>query len=512
MDLVKNIALRFSPTGWPGFALFVVSAVCVVAFVIFCLYVQYIHMKYDHIPGPPRDSFLFGHILTLLKVMRDDKLVHEKFLEWAETYGPVVRINSLHTVELLVTSPEATKEILMSSKYPKDPHVYKRLFSLFGIRFLGTGLITDPDHDHWYRQRRIMDPAFSNSYLRGLTHIFNERADYLMEKLEEKAESKTPAPMHHMINCVTLDVIAKVAFGLEWNLLDTTQSPFINAISLCLKGMVTYARNPFFELCPWNWKFIKEVKQAAKLLRKTGADCIAERKRAIQNGEEVPKDILTQILKCAAEEKDEDHEQMLDNFVTFFIAGQETTANQIAFTLMELGRSPEIVAKLRKEVDDIIGSKQEIEYEDLGKLTYLSQVLKESLRLYPPAPGTSRRVVEDIVFDGIHIPGNVGIFFSSYVSGRLDRFFSDPLKFDPDRFHPDAEKPYFCYFPFALGPRSCLGQNFSQIEARILMAKLIQRFELKLIPGQSFEIQDTGTLRPRGGVVCTVRSRSHARD
>ncbi|KAJ8356538.1 hypothetical protein SKAU_G00193320 [Synaphobranchus kaupii] len=403
-------------------------------------------------------------------------------------------------------------EMLMSPKYPKDPYIYKRLFNLFGTRFLGSGLVTDSDHDHWYRQRRIMDPAFSNSYLRGLTNTFNERADYLMEKLEEKAESKSPAHMHHMISCVTLDVIAKVAFGMELDLLNNTQSPFINAISLCLKGMVQFVRDPLFELYPWNWKFIKDVKLAVKLLRKTGAECIAERKRAIQNGEEVPKDILTQILKCAEEEKDDDHEQMLDNFVTFFIAGQETTANQIAFTLMELGRTPEIVAKLRKEVDDVIGSKQEIEYEDLGKLTYLSQVLKESLRLYPPAPGTSRWVAEDIVLDGIHIPGGVVVFVDSYVSGRLDTLFKDPLRFDPDRFHPDAAKPYFCYFPFALGPRSCLGQNFSQMEAKIVMAKLLQRFELQLIPGQSFGIQDTGSLRPRSSVVCTVRSRSHALD
>ncbi|KAJ8270017.1 hypothetical protein GJAV_G00109380 [Gymnothorax javanicus] len=512
MDLVENISSWCSPSGWPGFVIFFITTFCVIAFVIYCLYVQYIHMKYDHIPGPPRDSFLLGHIPTLLKAMREDRLVHDEFLKWAETYGPVVRINSLHSVFLLVSSAEATKEILMSAKYPKDRFVYKRLFNLFGTRFLGTGLVTDIDHDHWYRQRRMIDPAFSSSYLRGLTHIFNERADYLMEKLEEQAESNTPVQMHHMINCVTLDVICKVAFGMDLDLLDNPESPFISAILLCLKGMIHYLRNPLFELYPWNWKFRRDVRLAVQFLRKTGAECIAKRKQEIQNGEEVPKDILTQILKCAEEEKDDDHEQMLDNFLTFFIAGQETTANQLAFTVMELGRAPEIVAKLRKEVDDVIGFKQEVEYEDLGKLTYLSQVLKESLRMYPPAPGTSRWVAEDIEFDGIHIPGGVVVTVSSYASGRLETFFKDPLTFDPDRFHPSAPKPYFSYFPFALGPRSCLGQAFSQMEAKIVMAKLLQRFELELVPGQSFGIQDTGTLRPRSGVVCTVKSRRHSRD
>ncbi|MGH0190641.1 UNVERIFIED_CONTAM: hypothetical protein FKN15_049007 [Acipenser sinensis] len=104
---------------------------------------------------------------------------------------------------------------------------------------------------------------------------------------------------------------------------------------------------------------------------------------------------------------------MLDNFITFFIAGQETTANQLSFTIMELTRQPEIIKKLRVEVDDVIGSKRDIDYEDLGKLTYLSQVLKESLRMYPPAPGTSRWIPEDTVIEGIHIPGGISATVSS---------------------------------------------------------------------------------------------------
>ncbi|MEQ2274262.1 hypothetical protein XENORESO_017364 [Xenotaenia resolanae] len=91
----------------------------------------------------------------------------------------------------------------------------------------------------------------------------------------------------------------------------------------------------------------------------------------------------------------------------------------------------------------------------------------------------------------------------------MEKFFKDPLKFDPDRFHPDAPKPYYCYFPFALGPRSCLGLNFAQMEAKVVMAKLLQRFDFSLVPGQSFDIQDTGTLRPKSGVICTIKHRKY---
>uniref|UniRef100_A0AAZ3R3J8 Uncharacterized protein n=1 Tax=Oncorhynchus tshawytscha TaxID=74940 RepID=A0AAZ3R3J8_ONCTS len=476
------MALFHLIAGWIGYVLMCLLGLILIVFLCFCLYIKYIHLKYDHIPGPPRDSFIFGHS-AILSEISNGRVIHDKFLEWSRTYGPVYRINGMHIVMLFVTCPDTTKEVLMSPKYPKDSLVYKGLFNLFGQRFLGSGLITAHNHDTWYKQRRIMDPAFSSLYLRGQMGVFNERAERLMDKLADMADTNTAANMHQMFNLVTLDIITKVAFGVDLDLLKESDTPFPKAIEMssvlaCKYGGISYFPN----LIRW----------------------INERKMAIQNGEDVPKDILTQILKTAEENKDnEDEELMLDNFVTLFVAGQETTANQLAFAVMELGRLPEIL----QEVDDVIGVKQEISFDDLGKLTYLSQVLKETLRLYPTAPGTSRFIPNDITINGIPIPAGVTCFFNSYVCGRLDKFFEEPLKFDPERFHPDTAKPYYCYYPFALGPRSCLGQSFAQMEAKVVMAKLLQRFDFSLLPGQSFDILDTGTLRPKSGVVCSIRHR-----
>ncbi|XP_030627446.1 cholesterol 24-hydroxylase-like [Chanos chanos] len=493
--------------GWMWYsAIFILSAVLIL-FACYCLYIKYVHQKYDHIPGPPRESFLLGHGPIFVEQTKKNTVLHEKLLEWTEKYGPVYRLNFLHYVTVMTVDPEATKEILMSPKYPKDPTVYKRLFNLFGQRFLGNGLVTVADHDLWYKQRRIMDPAFSSSYLRGLMGIFNEKAERLMVKLAEMADKQTPAHMHGLVNCVTLDVITKAAFGVDLDMVKNNNLPFPNAIELCLKGMVYYLRDPVYEFLPWNRKVVQDIKEAAQLLRRTGRAWINERKKAMENGEDVPKDILTQILKSAEETKfdDDSQELMLDNFVTFFIAGQETTANQLSFAIMELGKHPEIMKRLKAEVDEVLGKRQEILYEDLGKLTYLSQVLKETLRLYPTAPATSRWVADDMVIDGIKIPGGFVIIFDTYVTGRMDRFFKDPLTFDPKRFDLNAPKPYFCYFPFALGPRSCLGQAFSQMEAKVVMAKLLQRFDYSLVPGQPLDIEDIGTLRPRGGVICRMK-------
>ncbi|XP_074812321.1 cholesterol 24-hydroxylase isoform X5 [Natator depressus] len=468
-----------------GALLLLLLSLCLLAFGLYCCYVRAIHAKYDHIPGAPRASFLLGHLPIVWRMLKKNELALDLFIQWAEEYGPIMRFNAFHRVSLMVLSPEGVKEFLMIPQYPKDRITYGKLYALFGVRFLGNGLVTDLNHDHWYKQRRIMDPAFSRTYLIGLMETFNEKVEELMEKLEEKADGKTELDIMSMMSRVTLDVLAKVAFGIELNTLQDDQTPFPHAVSMVMKGM-NEIRVPFVQYMPGKQKLIKEIRESVRLLRRVGKECIEQRRQAIQNGEEVPQDILTQILKGD---------------------GHETTANQLSFTIMELGRQPEILERLHAEVDEVIGAKRDIDYEDLGKLEYLSQVLKESLRLYPPVSGTIRWTGKENIIEGIRIPANTTLFFSTYVMGRLEKFFKDPLTFNPDRFSKDAPKPYFTYFPFSLGPRSCIGQIFSQMEAKVVMAKLLQRFEFQLVPGQSFTIMDTGTFRPKDGVVCILKPR-----
>ncbi|NXB64909.1 CP46A hydroxylase, partial [Struthidea cinerea] len=394
----------------------------------------------------------------------------------------------------------------MSPQHPKDPMVYGTLFSLFGERFIGNGLVTVCNREHWRKQRRIMDPAFSRSYLIGLMDTFNEKAEELMEKLEEKADGKTEFSMLSMMSRVTMDIIGKVAFGLELNALSDDQTPLPNAVTKIMVGL-NKARIPLIRFMPGQRKLVKEAKESVRLLRRVGKECIDRRREAIQNGKEATLDILTQILKGDALEETRDDENILDNFITFFVAGHETSANQMTFTVMALGQHPEILERAQAEVDEVLGAKRDVDYEDLGKLTYLSQVLKESLRLYPPVSGTLRRLEKEQVVSGIRIPANTTVFLNTYIMGRMEKFFKDPLTFDPDRFSKDAPKPYYCYFPFSLGPRSCIGQVFAQMEVKVVMAKLLQRFEIQLVPGQSFQLVEAGTLKPLDGVICKLKPR-----
>ncbi|XP_061468108.1 cholesterol 24-hydroxylase isoform X2 [Rhineura floridana] len=332
-------------------------AISILVFVLYCCYIKSVHMKYDHIPSAPRQSFFLGHLPIMWRMIKAKEPVYNLFLQWAEEYGPILRFNTFHRVTLLVLSPEGVKEFLMLPQYPKDRITYGRLCNMFGVRFFGNGLVTDCDYDHWHKQRRIMDPAFSRTYLMGLMGTFNDQAEELMKKLEEKADGRTEVNVMSLLRRVTLDIIAKVAFGLELNTLHNELTPFPHAVSTIMEGLGE-ARNPLFEYMPWNRKVVKDVQESLKLLRRTGKECLERRHKAMEIGEEIPLDILTQILKGAALEEDCDDESLLDNFVTFFFAGHETTANQLSFTIMELGRHSNITMKFLKKSCDYIHQPQ----------------------------------------------------------------------------------------------------------------------------------------------------------
>ncbi|KAH0620371.1 hypothetical protein JD844_020730 [Phrynosoma platyrhinos] len=461
-------------------------------------------------------------------MLKKKEVTHELFLHWAEEYGPVVRINTFHRVSVLILSPEGVKEYLMLPKYPKDRSLYKNLASIFGV-----------------------------SYLIGLIGTFNDQAEEFMKELGKKADGETKVDMMYLMR--------RVAFGLELNTLHDEQTPIPHAVNMAMTGIAN-VRIPFFKYMPGNREVISEIRESLRFLRHTGKQCIDQRRKAIQNGEEVPLDILTQILKTS---------------------GHETTANQLSFTVMELGRHPDIVARLtirRKNPKDsgtrevskkdpkgkgkqerrneekfeaekavVIkkkamssdikllpdkrgpikdrqdnqgredldldcgkGSGGEVAPEDcdlvIDEETDLvideendmdveseeggDKVLKEVLRLYPLAASTIRWTGTEKIIEGVKIPANTTLVFSSYIMGRMEKYFKDALTFNPDRFGKGQPKPYFSYFPFSLGPRSCIGQVFAQMEAKVVMAKFLQRFDYELVPPQSFKFLDTGTLTP----------------
>ena len=203
-------------------------------------------------------------------------------------------------------------------------------------------------------------------------------------------------------------------------------------------------------------------------------------------------------------------EEITDEFITIFFAGQETTANSLAFTLYEILCNPHVEGTLLSEIKEVLGDREEVEFEDLAKLKYTGQVLEESLRKHPITPGALSRVIEKEITLGVyHIPKGSVISSNNLFFAVDPKIWKDPEIFDPERFADPASIPNLSmiHFPFSVGPRNCIGQTFAKFESKVILVKLLRKFQFKLLPNQTDRMLQRLTTRPRDGVLCNVKRR-----
>jgi cytochrome P450 len=195
-----------------------------------------------------------------------------------------------------------------------------------------------------------------------------------------------------------------------------------------------------------------------------------------------------------------------DQLLTMLIAGHDTSTALLAWVWFLLGSYPEIMQQAQAEVNTVLGSEPPTSAH-MSQLCFLEQVVKETLRLYPPIHLGTRMAATDLEFQGYRIPAGARILYSIYLSHRHPQYWPNPDHFDPDRFTPEREKalPPFLYVPFGGGVRICLGFLFSQIEAKVVLARILQNFTLDLIDEQVHPHMGA-TLEPRPGVMMRVQA------
>ncbi|XP_038047419.1 cholesterol 24-hydroxylase-like isoform X3 [Patiria miniata] len=470
-----------------GLTLCVILGSCVVLVLAWALHTYNVYQKYRHLPGP--------------KVAQ------------RQEHGPVFVLFFFARSMIIVSSPDGVKELIVQAKHPKDSGTYTRIQRLLGERYMGTGLVSERDHSTWAIRRAIVDPAFHRKYLKQSMTQFNSSSDLMIQRLQSKADGATQVTLLDELNKVTLDVIAKVSFSCELDIMVDGLSPFTDAVRVTLDALGNLSRAPWFEYSPVkaDRDKRKQIRDSCKLLRQFGEKCIRERLAAVQRGDEVPADSLTYIINATGQLTHDCYsvENMVDDFVTFFVAGQETTANLLTSCMLELFHNqPEVLYRLKNEVESVIGDKSDVAFEDLPKLEYMAAVLKESLRLFPPAGGTVRQTAEECYINGQRIPAGATTLVSIYVIGRMEEHYKDATVFDPDRFMQQDEHVLFTFLPFSLGPRMCIGKNFALIEAKVLLCKLLTNFDFSLVPDQSFDMATIGTLRPKDGCKVTLKPKS----
>ncbi|XP_022090630.1 cholesterol 24-hydroxylase-like [Acanthaster planci] len=476
-----------------------------VAFIVAVVFLHYRHWKYSHIPGPKRRSFFLGNIQDFREYVAKGKLIEDAIKDWADEFGPVCVVWFLHRCIVYFNDTRAIKEILVSGslKYPKD-WTYDGIATVYGARFLGRGLVTERNHELWLKRREIFNPAFSRNYLKTCINQFNASSDLLVGYLKSKADGKTGVRLLPELNKVTIDIIAKIAFGSNFYQFDAEKmTSFNEEFDTALRGMRMQFEKPWYTFNPSRsaWDYRAKVRQAIQKLRETGRMIIQKQMKALGRGEELSNNILSFILQACQHSATGglDMEEMVDEFTTFFLAGNETTANLLASAMLQLCQHPEAMYRLKTEVDAVVSNKDYIPYEDLSKLEYTVAVLKETLRLCPPGNGTVRVASEDTLIDGMKIPAGTTLGVSFYTIGRSERYWTNVMEFSPDRFLAGDGSSSGAFMPFSIGPRNCIGQQFAMIEARILLAKLLQNFSFSLVPGQDLGCVVETTMKPKDG-------------
>jgi len=193
--------------------------------------------------------------------------------------------------------------------------------------------------------------------------------------------------------------------------------------------------------------------------------------------------------------------------ITIFLAGYETVANAMTWTWYLLSENPEAEHRMHEEIDRVLGGRPP-GVEDVPQLKYVEMVMSESMRLYPPAWAMGRKALKDFALGPYYLPRGATLLMSQWITHRDPANFPDPLRFDPERFAPEAPpRPKFAYFPFGAGPRQCIGESFAWMKGVLILATVAQKWRLRLVPGHRVKTQPLITLRPKYGMQMTVEPR-----
>jgi len=421
------------------------------------------------------------------------------FLTRTRQYGYVVGMRFVFSPAYLVYHPDSVKHVLQENhrNYNKDVLTYK-LFR----PFLGLGLVTN-DGESWLHQRRLIQPAFHRKRLAAYGTLMTGATVALLERWQARAEGDAPLEITEEMMHLTFSIVGQALFSMDLSHEANTVGP---AVTTLVKLLGDYIYAPFPPLSIPTSRNRRMLAAQREIDQVINSIIASRRQQNVDTG-----DLLSMLLLARDEETGQgmSDRQVRDEVMTLLNAGHETTANALVWTWYLLSQHPEVERRLYDELDQVLaGSLPMIEH--LPDLKYTRMVLEESLRLYPPFCVISRKAIADDELGGYHIPANSMILVSPYATQHHPDFWPDPERFDPERFTPEREaaRPHYAHFPFAGGPRLCIGSNFAMMEAQLVLATIAQRYQLRLVPDHPVEPQMLVTLRPKYGLRMTIQRRA----
>jgi cytochrome P450 len=427
---------------------------------------------------------LVKETLTLANARAMAASAPDFLLATAKKVGPNFKAGVGPITLKVIAAPDVLQQVLQ-----REAKSWGRGTSVNAIRpLLGNGLpLSDPPL--WLSQRRTMQPAFQRAHGPEWVHAMREVAGAALGALRPGEELLT----RHLFMNVARDVITRSMFSQP---IGADTQPFDEAFGVVedyVSTVMVPGKLPLWVPTPSHQRF----KRAIAFLHQHLQGLIDARRRL----ESPPHDLLTLLLAARDPETGTPMSdvQLRDEVMNIFFAGHETTANLMTWTVFLFSQHPSVRARAEAEVQTVLGGRLP-EPEDLSKLKFLAAVIREALRLYPPAWLFARQAFEEQAIAGEPVKKGEVVLVLPYITHRLPELWKDPEAFDPARFETeqstDAAVWKYAYLPFGAGPHVCIGNHFALLEAVVVLSMLLQRGRL--------EVQRPEEVRPKMGATLFV--------
>ncbi|CAF3781478.1 unnamed protein product [Rotaria sp. Silwood1] len=503
------------------------AIVLLVSFIVFIIYWNLIRPQkrfYDDfrrqgIPGEPFVPFV-GQLPEMRRASEKDAGAEYR-MGLAQKHGYVYLTGFGPTIRLSVIEPDMIADVF-SRTHAQDyrkPSDMKKIFKpLIGSH----NLLVSEGVEH-ERARKMLNPAFHFIKLQSMISIMVEQTIKAINELLLLSSEEKVVDLQTELNALTLTIIASSAFGKGFETIANAKQIVCRAFIEVLEAMeyrtirmIDYI--PLIAQLPYWRKDILDQgsREISKFVDQIIADRRHEKSSSLCSGD----DLLDLLLSAVdAQGHKFTDQEIKDQALTFVAAGHETTGNLMTWTMYVLMTNKQVLQACRDEVDRVLSNGTEPTYEHINELVICEAVLQETLRLYPPAPFLERQCIREHYIGSkgnrqVRIPAGAKVLINTCILHRRAEFWPQPLEFDYTRWLRDPVtglKPKlthsFCYLPFAAGPRNCIGQNFALVEAKVILALLVQRCNFEIEPGQKIVPDVRITMRCKYGLRAKLSKR-----